>query len=118
MRSACTTPRSPSVIANAKAHLGINAAKLNEANALELARLTVCGQAHSANSTAVSKGLCQLLTDLILTQVLVEALDKDGGALGVGELICTQKAHTLQLYSLRPGCTHTTASKMQPAYLV
>lgn len=63
--------------------LGLCGGELNEADALELARLTVSGQADSVDSTAVSKGCCELLAHCILAQVLVKALHKDGGAIAV-----------------------------------
>ena len=72
-------------------YLGFSSCKLNEANALELSRLTVCGQAHGADSTALSKGLCQLLANGFFAKVLVKALDKDGCAVAVRELACKQK---------------------------
>lgn len=63
--------------------LGLSGSKLDETDALELTRLTVCRQAYSVDSTAVCKGCCKLLAHCILAQVLVKALDKDGGAIAV-----------------------------------
>ena len=63
------------------AYLGLKAAKLDEANALEFSRLTVCGQAHCVDCSAFGKSLCQLLTHCLLAQILVKTLDKDGSAL-------------------------------------
>lgn len=63
--------------------LGLCCGKLDEANALELARLAVCGQANSGDRTALSKCFCELLAHFLLAQVFVKALHEYGGAIAV-----------------------------------
>lgn len=65
------------------AYLGLCCSKLDEADALELARLAVCGQAHRGDCTALSERLRELLAHFLLAQVFVKALHKYSGAIAV-----------------------------------
>ena len=75
-------------------HLGLCGLELHKPDALELPRLAVHGQPHVEHSASLAERLGQLLAHLVLAQVLVKALDKDGGALGGGKAVLAGGACT------------------------
>ena len=59
-------------------YLGFVGAKFDEANALELARLPVCGQPDLCHLSTPPKGLCQGTAHILLSKTPVKTLDKNG----------------------------------------
>lgn len=72
--------------------LGVGRVKLDKANALELARFAVRGEADVDDSAVVAKGLGQRRADCVLALRAVKALDEQGRALRGGKALVRGRA--------------------------